>query len=219
MTELRDALANNTIYVYKLTTDNGGAPCIHDNLLSLSICKPRIRMDAEQGDWIVGFGGSSKPDMRERLIYIARVTKVVSNGDYYAQEEYRHRPDCIYRRKGTGYEYVQGSRFHEPGDLEHDLGSRESNYERARNLLSSQFVYFGGNREPSIEKVMCIYRGLPRDFLKDHLADSRARLEEFIAEIVAQYGYGVHGRPTHGDCSAKCNQGEDDDIVMPGRCT
>ena len=38
------------IYFYKLTTDNGGAPCVQDNLLSLAICKPMIRMAAQVGD-------------------------------------------------------------------------------------------------------------------------------------------------------------------------
>lgn len=36
------------IYFYKLTADNGGAPCVQDGLLSLAICKPMIR-DQEQG--------------------------------------------------------------------------------------------------------------------------------------------------------------------------
>jgi hypothetical protein len=30
------------IYFYKLTADNGGAPCVEDGLLSLAICKPAI---------------------------------------------------------------------------------------------------------------------------------------------------------------------------------
>jgi len=37
------------IYFYKLTTDDGGAPCVQDGLLSLAICKPMIRGTAEVG--------------------------------------------------------------------------------------------------------------------------------------------------------------------------
>jgi Nucleotide modification associated domain 2 len=44
-------------YVYKMTTDNGGAPCIVDGVLTLAICKPGIRSTAEKGDWLFGFGG------------------------------------------------------------------------------------------------------------------------------------------------------------------
>ncbi len=45
------------IYVYKMTADNGGAPCVHRRLLSLAICKPKIRKAANRGDLIFGFGG------------------------------------------------------------------------------------------------------------------------------------------------------------------
>lgn len=31
------------IYVYKMVADNGGAPCVTGNLLSLAICKPKIK--------------------------------------------------------------------------------------------------------------------------------------------------------------------------------
>jgi Nucleotide modification associated domain 2 len=33
-------------YLYKMTVDNGGAPCVQDRILSLAICKPRIRSSA-----------------------------------------------------------------------------------------------------------------------------------------------------------------------------
>ncbi|SFN54073.1 Nmad2 family putative nucleotide modification protein [Dokdonella immobilis] len=42
------------IYVYKLTNDDGGAPCVEDELLSLCICKPRIRSVAIEGDVLIG---------------------------------------------------------------------------------------------------------------------------------------------------------------------
>ena len=28
----------NAIYFYKLTTDNGGAPCVYGSVLSLAVC-------------------------------------------------------------------------------------------------------------------------------------------------------------------------------------
>lgn len=217
MTDIRDDVRNGTIYVYKLTCDNGGAPCIYKSTLSLSICKPRIRMDAKVGDWIVGFGGKSKPELRGRLIYIAQVTAIECNGDYYAGEQYRNRPDCVYRRTGSGYEYVTGSKYHDPEDLSHDLGSAP-NFERARNLLSDRFAYFGAKQGPSLESVMDIYEGLPRDFTKNHAPDIRDRLESFIVSVFEQFGAGPHGRPTQGDTAAKCHLSEDDDIVVP-RCS
>lgn len=217
MTVSKDAVRDGNIYVYKLTCDNGGAPCIYGRELSLSICKPRIRMDAQVGDWIVGFGGKSKPELRDRLIYIARITTAEANGEYYAKPEYRKRPDCVYRRTESGFEYVPGSRYHEPEDLQQDLGSSPA-YERARNLLSDEFAYFGAKQGPSIESVRDIYDDLPRDFVKNHAPEVRRRLEDFIVSVFTQFGPGAHGRPTHGDTAAKCHDSEGDDLVVP-RCS
>jgi hypothetical protein len=41
-------------YVYKLTVDDGGAPCTDGGLLTLAICKPGIRTHAGVGDFICG---------------------------------------------------------------------------------------------------------------------------------------------------------------------
>jgi len=48
------------IYFYKLTVDDGGAPCAERGLLSLAICKPMIRRTAQKGDLIFGFAGNLK---------------------------------------------------------------------------------------------------------------------------------------------------------------
>jgi len=38
---------NRKLYLYKLVADGGGAPCVWRTLLSLAICKPKIRYHAE----------------------------------------------------------------------------------------------------------------------------------------------------------------------------
>ena len=82
------------IYVYKIVADIGGAPCVKNNLLSLAICKPKIRKTAAKGSIVFGFGGK---DYEERLIYIAKVTAKLQGDAYYRQRKYARRPDCIYR--------------------------------------------------------------------------------------------------------------------------
>src|SRR2546425_921365 len=117
----RDSVnGTSRLYVYKLTTDNGGAPCVKRGLLSLAICKPSIRRTAHEDDWIFGFGGK---DLGSRLIYIARVTKVVKNGSYYVDGAYERRDDRIYRRGEDGKFVVRvGATYHGKGSqLEHDL--------------------------------------------------------------------------------------------------
>lgn len=76
------------IYYYKLTADNGGAPCVQEGLLSLAICKPMIRSTAECCDLIFGFAANSLAP-NNRLIYIARVTDKNRNGAYY--KDFAHR--------------------------------------------------------------------------------------------------------------------------------
>ncbi|MCC6277283.1 MAG: hypothetical protein IT289_05135 [Oligoflexia bacterium] len=57
-------------YIYKMTVDSGGAPCVFRGTLSLAICKPAIRSSCTVGNWIFGFGSKKKC---EKLIYIAEI--------------------------------------------------------------------------------------------------------------------------------------------------
>lgn len=214
MTDSARDVREGDIYLYKLTCDNGGAPCVHHALLSLAICKPDIRKAANMGDWIIGFGGKSVPDLKDRLIYIAKVTSVEEDGAYYKDARYRGRPDRIYRFTNPGYEYIPRSRFHDKDDLAHDLGS-PPHFERARVLLSDTFAYFGDNPGPALDGVRDIYEGLPRNFAKHHPPQARERLEAFIVSAFEQFGPGVHGKPTHGDSSMKCHSSEDEIVTIP----
>jgi len=65
------ARSQQSLYVYKVVADTGGAPCVWERVLSLALCKPKIRRAAREGDMVFGFGGK---DYGERLIYIAEVT-------------------------------------------------------------------------------------------------------------------------------------------------
>jgi hypothetical protein len=127
------------IYFYKLTSDDGGAPCVTGDLLSLAICKPMIRSTAEKGDLIFGFAADSL-HKDNRLIYAACVTDKLRDGKYYKDAEYAKQSDCIYRYKDGRYFWKPGSLFYDLGDLEHDL-SRYPEYQRANVLLSEDFRY------------------------------------------------------------------------------
>lgn len=138
-------------YVYKLTYDGGGAPCIENGLLSLAICKPAIRRMAQKGDWIFAFAGERLIkilNLRKGtplLIYAAQVTDVEENGRYYKRRRYRSRTDCIYEpKRGGGLRHRKDPKhagLHDkPGDLVHDVGDGGK---RARVLLSERYVHLG----------------------------------------------------------------------------
>ncbi len=218
MTDLRDEVRDGDIYVYKLTCDNGGAPCIHDGLLSLSICKPRIRTSARAGDWVIGFGGKSVRELRDKVIYVAKISAVEPNGKYYMDGAYSNRPDCIYEAINSGYRYREGKQYHSAEDLTHDLGQAPG-FDRAVSLLSNQFVYFGGaDNRPSIDAVRDIYDGLPRDYRKNHPDDIRRRLEEFIVAVFAFKPDRNAAVPTHRDTRMKCHGVEDEEVTVV-RCS
>ena len=130
------------IYFYKLTHDDGGAPCVQDGLLSLAICKPMIRGTAVVGDLIFGFAANSL-HRDNRLLYVAQITEKIQNGRYYLDKQFALRGDCIYERQGDHFVWRQGALHHGPNDLVHDLGERPD-YPRANVLLSTDFRYFGG---------------------------------------------------------------------------
>lgn len=207
---------DNDIFIYKLTADNGGAPCIKNDLLSLAICKPRIRKSAKKGDWIIGMGGKSVSDLKDRLIYIAEVTEVVDGGKYFSNK-YKERPDCIYEKDGEEYVWKKGSTYHSQEELNHDLGEHPG-YVRAICLMSDNFIYFGRNEKPSIEKIKNIYDGLPRDYSVNHDDETREILLRFIDEVISKFGFGKHGEPTHLDMSRKCNLTEDDVLKCTRSC-
>ena len=129
------------IYFYKMTADGGGAPCVARGLLSLAICKPMIRSAATEGDLIFGFAANSL-HRDNRLIYVARVTQSLRNGEYYKSKRYVGRGDCIYRFRAGHFAWRKDALHHGPKDLVHDLGSYPD-YPRANVLLSTDFRYFG----------------------------------------------------------------------------
>ena len=115
---------------------------MQNGLLSLAICKPKIRGTATVGDIILGVAANSLHS-DNRLLYVARVTKKLVAGDYFRTAAYRHRADCIYSWRNGRYHVRPNARYHgSVADLHHDLGKHAA-YVRANTLLSNKFCYFG----------------------------------------------------------------------------
>jgi putative DNA base modification enzyme with NMAD domain len=170
------------LYVYKLTADNGCAPCPDGHLLTLAICKPGIRAGAQVGDLLFGFAANSlNPD--NRLIYIARVTAVEEDGDYYQKTTYKQRADWIYvRGDDRKFRVRPGVRCHgSERELAHDLGTFPE-YERARVLVSNDFRYFGSSGESAAvelgpyPRVSAMLRGSLRPYRVNHSAEEAREL-------------------------------------------
>src|SRR6266446_2564302 len=130
--------SEHRIFVYKLTTDNGGAPCVHGGRLSLAICKPKIRSKAKPHDWIIGLGGEN---LGNGIIYAARVTGN-AGCEYYQQRHFARRPDCIYHFRDAKLIRKKSAAYHkDPSNMARDIGA-DPEYRNAHVLLSSDFRYF-----------------------------------------------------------------------------
>lgn len=171
------------LFVYKLVYDGGAAPCVKEHLLTLAICKPRIRASAEVGDFVFGVAANSlSPD--NRLIYIARVTEIEDN--YYDDSSYRERPDCIYIRDADGrFSIRPDARFHEDGArLANDLGAFPI-YPRARVLISDDYRYFSSSRSPpavGLDRYPAV-RALVRRLNQGHRVNHSAGVERELRRL------------------------------------
>jgi hypothetical protein len=192
------------IYVYKMTVDNGGAPCVRDGLLSLAICKPKIRRTAEKGALLFGFSGKSDG---ERLLFVARITHKEHGAGYYIKPKYVGRPDRIYRDREGKAELRPGARYHADGaSRDRDVGPR---FERADVLLSEDFRYFGAKGDDeykeSCSHLAGLIESLTQGHRRYHLDTVRGELESLQREVWKRYKHMKVGGPSDEDTTRPCN--------------
>ncbi len=207
-------------YIYKCVVDDGGAPCIDDGLLSLTICKPYIRSTASKGDLIFAFGGNSETPAN-RLVYIAEVSEQLKGGAYFEHPVYSHRSDSIYQRVvGGRLRRRRNVKFHPyPGARESDLGE-SPHYPKANALIAEDFRYFGDagtdRWKTTAPRLKAMVEALGQGHrvnlvpeLKDELRELKERIwREFPAERIL--GMPLH-RPEKG-CVRDCGG----DIIVSG---
>jgi hypothetical protein len=193
------------IFVYKIVVDSGGAPCVWNNLLSLALCKPKIRKTAHKGSFVFGFGGK---DYEERLIYIARVTAKLEGDAYYRRRRYARRPDCIYRVK-NGRPVLKTSAKHH-FEFDHRKKDVGLHFQKAFVLLSNDFRYLGKKGTDDYKKgyptVKRLIEDLTQGHRRYHSPKLRTELLKLKAEFWRKYRRMKVGTPTENDRSKPCNQ-------------
>lgn len=141
------------LFSYTIPHDDGAAPNPFRGLCTLAICKPKIRLKAAVGDWVVGLGSVNAPsgDLSGRMVYAMRVDQILSLRDYDRLAP-THWPtripdlqspiipdrlgDCIYDYSGAAP--VQRLGVHGPKNIATDLSGQNV-------LISRHFFYFGRN--------------------------------------------------------------------------
>ncbi len=133
MTSQSKLLSRNSkrVFTYKIQLDCGGAPCVENALWSLAICKPIIRKIAVIGDIIIGISGNKLKIGKNKIIFIAEITNVLTIRNYAINHS--ERSDCIYTEN---LELIKDNEFHNCGSIKTDLGGKNV-------LLSTNFIYYG----------------------------------------------------------------------------
>ena len=204
------------IYLYKLTVDDGGAPCVSDGILSLAICKPAIRSTAKRDNIILGFAANCLYS-NNCLVYMARVTENLGGRKYFSDlSRYADRPDCIYRWDGHRFEWETDSKFHSRSDLNHDLGEGPS-YSRANVILSEtpeDFRYFGANCPIDYKRDYPHLKSLVEELGQGHRVNFdpavRDELQQFMHRLWSvPSAYRETPIPT-APCPDKCGHADED---------
>lgn len=140
-----------TLFSYCIPIDDGAAPNPYWGICTLVICKPKIRLTAEEGDWVVGTGSVNSPigDVSGCVVYAMKITRKMTMREYDAFTASRltqKLPDWknldIRRRLGDSiYDFSENAvkqrkGVHSKGNMSTDLSGQFA-------LLSRHFFYFG----------------------------------------------------------------------------
>ncbi|WP_367373107.1 hypothetical protein [Pseudomonas lini] len=145
------------IHSYVVRYDSGFAPNPYYGFCTLATCKPTIRKSAHIGDWVVGSGSNDRKVKRGgHLVYAMKITEALSFDEYASDLRFENKKpfrngsrkqscgDNIYFRGNPESDWNQRDSFHskEDGALKPEHVKRDTGTNRV--LISSDFVYFGG---------------------------------------------------------------------------
>ncbi|MDZ8104735.1 MAG: hypothetical protein RM338_03805 [Nostoc sp. DedQUE12a] len=142
-----------TLYTYCLPHDTGAAPNPFWGICTLVICKPKIRLAAKVGDWVVGTGPVKSPigNLKGRVVYAMEITQKMTMleydnftkkqlpqkiPDFSASDKQLRVGDSIYDFSHNPDHPRLRKSVHCQSEIETDLGGQYA-------LLSKHFFYFG----------------------------------------------------------------------------
>ena len=183
-------------FSYVVTTDVGVAPNVDGGVCTVCLCKPEIRRNAVEEDWIVGLWPMPN---RFRVTYVMRVGRKLTMQDYYECGDFDQKKPDRSRTPDNIYERHQLLGLRRREDTPAWLHPRRADAKRdlcGRNaLVADRFWYFGD--------AVC---ELPERFWKLDFPDPSARryvkktylsdteLDDLIKWLNG-YGQGVIGTP------------------------
>lgn len=168
----------NNYYFYRMTCDTGNAPCVFEkgykssNILTLACCKGgQIRKGKPVKTGLrhtVGNAMSNKSNdnqyiigiLKDRIVFVAKIKEAVLMADYFSNENYRKRMDCIYDVIDDKNEW----RLKRREDFNPDFHGQDCTDQHQHDelgeyvLISEEFIYQGSDKslniDPSISHLM-----------------------------------------------------------------
>jgi hypothetical protein len=145
------------LYTYVIAQDSGLAPNPFWGQLTLNVCKPKIRVTAEKGDWVIGTGSKNVKrqdggtvDFAGKLVYAMKVSKKLTMKEYdnYCKEQLQKKIPYLSKKDwriivgDSIYDYSESEKpklrklIHKEKDKDTDLSGKFT-------LISECFFYFG----------------------------------------------------------------------------
>jgi hypothetical protein len=195
------------LFSYKLTHDTGFAPNPFWGVMTLSTCKPKIRLSKQKGDWIAGFTsqtlcGDSVGE--EKLVYLMEVTDKFSLSDYFNSPIYKKKIPNLNKSQCV---YLAGDNIYRPTDsvtpLFDNFEQLENPYHGEKHkqrdlsgkfiLAGNRFFYFGSK---AIQIPLDLRPNVPRgQSAHGSLTIDSAVVQRFIDYIISEYRVGVQAAP------------------------
>src|SRR6266700_5669594 len=138
---------------YVVARDYGFAPNPVFGVCTLATCKPRIRVVAQIGDWVVGTGSKSR-NREKHIVYAMRVTDAMTFTQYWNAPQFqRKKPnlrgskkqafgDNIYSRDRVTGRWCQADSHHSLKDGSPNALNVSADTGTDRVLYSEDFIYW-----------------------------------------------------------------------------
>lgn len=131
------------VWSYVLKHDSGFAPNTSHGYCTLATCKPKIRKNAEIGDWVIGTGSITQNDPEERLLYAMRVDEIFSYQEYFEDPRYENKKPLA----GDLYD-ANGDNIYYPGaPLSGDEIELDEEFEFELPTPNGNVIYFSTGSE------------------------------------------------------------------------
>lgn len=147
------------LFIYRMTADSGLAPCIEEKLLSLACCKGGRKDGVHTGiRYWIGRGKYKNIEFdykkdnvyilgiyKNKFLYLAKITEVMSMTDYFSDNKYKNRLDDIYNVKDGK---LIGNRKLTKENIHCDKEQQARDIAGKYVLLSDEYIYLGKDSKP-----------------------------------------------------------------------